>query len=317
MLAPTLRLSWLVLGLIAAFAFHHPATAQDTLRIVALVNDEAITAIDVAKRTQILVASSGMENTPEAYQRLRPQVLRALIDERLRQQAADREGITVSQDRIDDRMSQLARANNLSLEQFRAALTSNRIDPAWLEEQIRAEIAWAMLVNAKFRSTIVISDEDIENARRRAQESGGTTQYQVAEIFLSVDDPKDSDAVQDSANRLIEQLKKGGDFSAVARQFSQSSSASNGGLIGWVGPSDLAPEIAEAVVKLDPGTIAGPIQSDGGYHILRVLDRRELRQNPNETREEIYDRLMLERLDVLARGYLRDIRRTAYVDIRQ
>jgi peptidyl-prolyl cis-trans isomerase SurA len=313
---PRFRLSCLAFVLLTAFALR-PAAAQDTLRIVALVNDEAITAIDLAKRTQILLASSGMENTPESYQRLRPQVLRTLIDERLRQQAADQQGIDVSQGRIDDRMTQLAQTNNLSLDEFRAALAKNRIDPAWLEEQIRTEIAWAMLVNQRFRSTVIITDEDIDNARRRAQETQGTTQYRVAEIFLSVDDPKDADSVQDSAQRLIEQLKKGGDFGAVARQFSQAATAGNGGLIGWVGPGELAPEIAEAVEKLDPGTIAGPIRSDGGFHILRVLDRREVREDGNETRQQIGDRIMRDRLDVLARGYLRDLRRTAYIDVRQ
>ena len=112
-------------------------------------------------------------------------------------------------------------------------------------------------------------------------------------------------------------LRAGGDFGAVARQFSQAATASNGGLIGWVGPGELAPEIAEAVEKLDPGTIAGPIRSDGGFHILRVLDRREVRPDDNQTREQIVDRIVRDRLDVLARGYLRDLRRTAYVDIRQ
>src|SRR5262245_41358958 len=185
------RLSCLALVILTAFAAR-PAAAQDTLRIVALVNDEAITAIDVAKRTQILIASSGRESTPESFLRLQPQVLRALIDERIRQQAADQQGITVSQDRIDARMAQLAESNNMTLDQFRTVLARNRIDPAWLEEQIRTEIAWALLVNAKFRSTIVVTDEDVENARRQARERQGTTQYRVAEIFLSVDDPKES-----------------------------------------------------------------------------------------------------------------------------
>jgi peptidyl-prolyl cis-trans isomerase SurA len=312
----TSRLLCLALAVLAAFAVRS-VPAQETLRIVALVNDEAITQIDVAKRTRIVVASSGLENTPEAHRRLQPQVLRSLIDERLRQQAADREGIVVSQDRIDARMAQLAESNNMSTDDFRRALGQNRIDPAWLEEQIRTEIAWALLVNQKFRPTIVITDEDIDNVRRQAQESQGTTEYRVAEIFLSVDDPRDTDAVQESAQRLIEQLKKGVDFSAVARQFSQSASASNGGVIGWVAPAELAPEIARAVATLDPGAVAGPIKSDGGFHILRVLDRREIRNEGNETREQISERLVRDRLDVLARGYLRDIRRSAYIDIRQ
>lgn len=304
-------------AVVLAATFAQAAAAQDTLRIVALVNDEAITAIDLAARTRLLVASSRQQNTPEVQERLRPQVLRALIDERLRQQAADQEGIVVSQDRIDERMAQLAQNNNMTLGDFRAALAQSNIDPAWLEQQMRTEIAWAMLVNRKFRPTIVVTDEDIDNAQRRMRESQGTTQYRVAEIFLSIDDPNDSDAVQDSAHRLIEQLKRGVDFAAVARQFSQAASADKGGLIGWVRPGDLAPEIVSVVEAMAPGSIAGPIRSDGGVHILHLLNRRDAEEDDDLTPEQISERLVRDRLDVLARGYLRDLRRTAWVDIRQ
>ena len=309
------RFSWLVLVALTALAAG-PVAAQDTLRIVALVNDEAITAIDLGARTQMLIASGQMQNTPEVQQRLRPQVLRALIDERLRQQAADREGIVVSQDRIDERMAQLAQSNNLSLENFRTALAQNGIDPAWIEQQIRTELAWTMLVSRKFRPGIIVTDEDIDNAQRQMRESQGTTQYRVAEIFLSIDDPNDTPAVQEAAQRLLEQLKRGANFGAVARQFSQAASAGNGGLLGWVGPSDLAPELAAAVETMAPGTVTGPIRSDGGLHIVALVDRRAA-QADALTREQISERLVRDRLDLMARGYLRDLRRSAYVDIRQ
>jgi peptidyl-prolyl cis-trans isomerase SurA len=294
-----------------------PAAAQDTLRIVALVNDDVITAFDLGVRTDLIIASSGVSDTPESRQRLRPQVLRALIDDRLRQQAADKEGVSVPQDRIDERMSQLAQKNNMSLDQFREALKLNNIEPAWLEGQIRTEIAWGLLVNRKFRSGIIITDEDIDAAERRLREDAGKTEYRLAEIFLSVDDPNDTDTVRESAGRLIEQLKKGVDFGEIARQFSQSATASKGGLLGWVAPGDLPPEIASAVQTLQPDTIAGPIRSEGGFHILKLLDQRQVAENGGQTRDDIANRIMGDRLDNMARGYLRELRRSAYVDIRQ
>jgi peptidyl-prolyl cis-trans isomerase SurA len=300
---------------LAALALR-PATAQDTLRIVALVNDDVITAIDLAIRTEMVIAQSRVQGTPETRERLRPQVLRALIDDRLRQQAADNEGISVPQDSIDNRMNQLAQNNNLSLDEFREALRQNNLDPNWLEEQIRTEIAWGMLVNRKFRPNVVITDADIDAAERRLREDAGKTEYRLAEIFLSVDDPNDTETVRESADRLMEQLKKGVDFAEIARQFSQAATAGNGGLLGWVAPGDLAPEIATAVQSLQPETIAGPIRSEGGFHILKLLDQRQLAES-GQTRDEISDRIMRDRLDNLARGYLRELRRSAYVDIRQ
>jgi len=294
-----------------------PAAAQDTLRIVALVNDDVITAIDLGVRTEMIIASSGVPNTPEARQRLRPQVLRALIDDRLRQQAADKEGVSVPQDRIDERMGELAKNNGMSLDQFRDALKRDRIEPGWLEDQIRTEIAWGILVNRKFRASIIITDADIDAAERRLQEDAGKTEYRLAEIFLSVDDPNDTETVRESADRLIEQLKKGSDFAEMARQFSQSATASSGGALGWVSPGDLPSEIATAVQTLQPDTIAGPIRSEGGFHILKLLDQRQVAQNGEETRDQVSNRIMRNRLDNMARGYLRELRRAAYVDIRQ
>jgi len=313
---PIRKLLFPAVFVLAALALR-PAVAQDTLRIVAIVNDQVITAIDLAVRTQMIMASSGVQDTPEARQRLRPQVLRALIDDRLRQQAADKEGVTVPQDRIDERMSQLAQNNNMDLDQFREVLKHNGIDPNWLEDQIRTEIAWGLLVNRKFRSGIVITDADIEAAQRRLREDAGKTEYRLAEIFLSVDDPNDTDTVRESADRLIEQLKKGVDFAEIARQFSQSSTASSGGLLGWVAPGDLPPEIATAVQSLQPDTIAGPIRSEGGFHILKLLDERQLGESGGQSRDDISTRIMRDRLDNMARGFLRELRRSAYVDIRQ
>jgi peptidyl-prolyl cis-trans isomerase SurA len=312
---PARKLAYLTLVLLAALAVR-PAAGQDTLRIVALVNDEAITGIDLAARTQIVVASSRLENTPEVRQRLQPQVLRTLIDERLRMQAAERQGIVVSQSRVDDQMTQMARSNNLTLEQFRAVLSQNSIDPAWLEEQIRTEIAWSMLIGQKFRPSVVITDEDIDIAERRMREGRGA-QYQLAEIFLAVDDPNETQAVREAAMRLLDQLRQGADFATMARQFSQATTAAEGGLLGWLAAADMAPEIAAAVESMRPGSITGPVLGDGGFHILLLLNRRAAQEQADMTRQQIGERLLRERLEVLARGYLRDLRRSAYVDIRQ
>ena len=313
---PILKPLFAAVLLLTAIALHR-AAAQDTLRIVALVNDDVITAIDLGVRTEMIIASSSLPDTPDARQRMRPQVLRALIDDRLRQQAADKEGISVSQDRIDERMGELAQNNNMNIDQFREALRHSNLEPSWLEDQIRTEIAWGMLINRKFRSGILITDADIDAAERRLREDAGKTEYRLAEIFLSVDNPNDTETVQESARRLIEQLKGGVEFGEIARQFSQSVAASNGGILGWVAPGDLPPEIAAALGNLQPDTIAGPIRSEGGFHILKLLDQRQVAENGGQTRDEISTRIMRDRLDNLARGYLRELHRSAYVDIRQ
>ncbi|MGH6959178.1 MAG: peptidylprolyl isomerase, partial [Dongiaceae bacterium] len=262
------------LGFACLVAAPTTAPAQDSLRIVAIVNDDVITALDLAKRTRIIITSSGLQDTPDVRQRLAPQVLRTLIDERLRAQEVARGGVTVPDARVDARLDQLAQENNMNRADFATVLARNGVQIDWLGEQIRNEIAWSQLVQRRFRASVIVTDEDIDDAQRRILENEGKTEYLVGEIFLAVDSPEETDATQQAAERLIEQLKGGGDFGAVARQFSQSASAASGGNVGWVRPGDLAPELDAAVQRLQPGQVAGPVRSEGGFFILALRDQR-------------------------------------------
>ncbi len=252
-----------------------PAPAQDTVGIVAIVNDGALTQIDLATRMRLAIVASRLQDTPEVRQRLAPQVLRALIDEQIRVQEADRQGVNIPERAVNDRVDALAQENNMSRDQFEQMLAQNGIPLQSLKSQIKSELAWSTVVRRKFQSGIIITAEDIAEARTRIIESQGEEEYLLAEIFLSADDAADSSQTEAAARRLIEELKKGAQFSAVARQFSQSATAPRGGDLGWVQRSDLSPELAGAVQQLNRGQVAGPIRSDGGFHILLLRDLRE------------------------------------------
>lgn len=252
-----------------------PVPAQDSMGIVAVVNEDPITQIDLVTRMRIAIVASRLQDTPEVRQRLAPQVLRALIDEQIRVQEADRQGVNIPERALNDRIDALAEENKMSREQFDQMLAQNGIPLESLKTQIRSELAWSTVVRRRFQSGIIITAEDIAEARARIMESQGESEYLLAEIFLSADDATDSNEAENAARRLIEELKKGAQFSAVARQFSQSATAPRGGDLGWVQAGDLSPEIAAAAQQLNPGQVAGPIRSDGGYHILLLRDLRK------------------------------------------
>jgi peptidyl-prolyl cis-trans isomerase SurA len=261
---------------VAAFVlFAPPAPAQDTLRIIAIVNEGAITQMDLATRMRIAIVASRLQDTPEVRQRLAPQVLRALIDEQIRNQEAARQGVNISERAVNDRIDSLASDNKMGREQFEQMLAQNGIPIESLKSQIKSEIAWSTVVRRKFQPGIIITAEDIAEARTRIIESQGEPEYLLAEIFLSADEATDSNDAEDAARRLLEELRRGAQFSAVARQFSQASTAPRGGDLGWVKAGDLSPELAAAVQQLEKGQVAGPIRSDGGFHILLLRDRRE------------------------------------------
>jgi len=101
-----------------------------------------------------------------------------------------------------------------------------------LVDQLTASIVWAKLVRRLVSQTNVVSDEEIDEASKRMKESANEPQSRVAEIFLAVDNPQQDDEVRRLAERLIEQMKRGARFSAVAQQFSQSATAAVGGDLG-------------------------------------------------------------------------------------
>lgn len=252
-----------------------PTPAQDSLAIAAVVNDEIISVLDLSVRTRLVIVSARLNDTPEARNRLTPQVLRSLIDERLKLQEAQNNGVTVPESAIDSRVEQLAAQNNMSRPEFEQVLLRSGILPETLRAQIRAEVAWATLVQRKFQPNVVVSDEEVDEVLAELQANAGKPEYRVAEIFLAIDAQTDEEEVRQTAQRLVDQLRQGASFETLARQFSQSATAASGGDLGWVRPGQLESELEAAVRGLQPGQVAGPLRGTGGYHVLQLLDLRQ------------------------------------------
>jgi peptidyl-prolyl cis-trans isomerase SurA len=293
-----------------------PAAAQESLRIAAVVNDDVITGLDLAVRTRMAILSSSLPDTPEMRNRVARQVLRAMIDERLMLQEAARQNVIVQQSEVDAELTKLAERNGVTLDQFGAYLAQNGVLLEPLAEQVRATIAWSKLVSRQLRPRAVITEEDVDEVLRQAEEAKNQPQRRVSEIFLAVDGPAEEEEVRRSAERLIEQIRSGVPFSAVASQFSDAATAAVGGDVGWVLPGQLAPEVEETLEKMQDGDIAGPVRAAGGYYILQLRGQRSISPDASPEREEVRRVLLNQRLELLARRYLRDLRRDAFVEIR-
>ena len=269
-----------LLCLATVAAVPRAAVAQDELKIAAVINDDVITQLDVFTRLRAAILSAQLEDTPETRQRLLPTVMRTLIDEHLKLQEAKAEGVTVGDGEVNARIANLAKRNNMSREDFETMLSGNGVLISALGDQIRSDIAWARLVQRKLRSTIRITDAEINEAEARAKLAQGQTEYHLLQIFQAVDSPKEAPAVQQSAQRLLEQLQQGADFGSLAQEFSQDTSAANGGDVGWVRPDQADPAIGAELQKLGnkpevKGTVLGPIFGTGGYFLVRVEDLRQ------------------------------------------
>jgi peptidyl-prolyl cis-trans isomerase SurA len=250
-------------------------------RIAAVVNDEVISVADLQSRLRMVMLSSNFPDSEETRQRIASQVLRTIVDEKLQMQEAKRQNVTATDDEIKKAISQIAKQNNLQPDQLDAVLKAHGIDRGSLVDQLTASIVWAKLVRRLVSQTNVVSDEEIDEASKRVKENANEPQSRVAEIFLAVDNPQQDDEMRRLAERLIEQMKHGARFSAVAQQFSQSPTAAVGGDLGWLRPEQLSPDLAKAVSQMRPGELSQPIRSGAGYYLLLVLDRRTGRSDPS------------------------------------
>lgn len=294
-----------------------PPPARSTEGIAAVVNDDIISISDLTARLQLALVSSGLPNTAETRQRLTPQVLRSLVDERLQLQEASRANVSVTEKEITDALGRVAEQNRMQRDQLEKMLSSQGVPRSTLEDQIRSTIAWGKLVQRRLRPSIEIGQDEIDQVIQRIQANAGKPEYLAAEIFLAVDAPEREDDVRRLADRLYEQIGQGASFPAVARQFSQSAGAANGGDLGWVQQGQLPEDLDAALKQLRPGQATRPIRSITGYHILMLRDERAVGgANSLPPREQIMNSLGQEKLDMLQRRLLRDLRRAAFVDLR-
>jgi peptidyl-prolyl cis-trans isomerase SurA len=259
-----------------------PDNQGSETRIAAVVNDEVISVADLRSRLRMVMLSSNFPDSPETRQRIAGQVLRTIVDEKLEMQEAKRQNVAATEDEIKKAVSQIEKQNNMQPGQLDDVLKSHGIDRSALIDQLTASIVWAKLVRRQIAQTNAVSDEEIDDAMKRLKENANEPQSRVAEIFLAVDTPQQDEEVRRLAERLIEQMKQGARFSAVAQQFSQSATAAVGGDMGWVRPEQLNPDLAKAVAQMRPGELSPPIRVAGGYYLLLLLDRRNGRSGPSE-----------------------------------
>ncbi len=260
-------------ALVVSLAAALPATASDTLRAAAIVNDEVISELDVKARVRLVSVSSGMQANAERARQLAPQILRNLINERLQLQEARRLGVEVSDKQIHKATARIAERNNMSREGFLDALERNGILPGTLTDRVRANLAWQKVLARKVRPQVSIGPDDVNDVVERRKAQAGQRLLRLREIYLPAEDGNTAE-VRRTAQRLMQELKNGAGFGSLARQFSQAATAATGGDLGWVTAASLADPLAEVVTQMDKGRIAGPVRAGNGFYILGLQDAR-------------------------------------------
>ena len=256
--------------------------AQAVQHIAAIVNDELITAYDLDSRMKLVILSTRLPNTVEVRRRIKNQVLRSLIDERLQMQEAKRRNISVGKRDLRRAKSTIEKQNKLPKDGLERMLLQNDVPLAAMEEQLRAGIAWSKLVGRRLRPRITIGEDEIDEALERIKARQGQTEYRLAEILLAVSGPEEEENVRRTAEGFRRQIQNGANFAAIARQFSQSATAAVGGDLGWIHEAELNDNLKDIVPGLKHGTISHPIKTVTGYRLLTLRGSRKIAETASK-----------------------------------
>lgn len=293
------------------------ALAAGKESIVAVVNQGVVTASDLDARLDLIAASTGLPPSKELSEKLRPQVIDMLVEEQIKMQEAKRLSIVVDEKDIDEGFKQIAAQNKIEPDVFRKALAQRGIKISTMRDQIRAQLAWTKVVQKRVRPRVDVSEADIDSELDFLKANLGKDQYKIAEIFLPTSDTAKNSDVRTLASKLSEQLKKTPEaFPKVARQFSQSAGADQGGLVGWVYGEQLSQEVDAVLPSLGNGQVSSPIDTPSGLYIILMIEKRVLSAETLPSREDITQRIGNQRLDRAQRRYLMDLFSSAFIEKR-
>ena len=248
-------------------------------RVIAVVNDEAITQYELDDARRVVVQQLKQQNVQQpAADVLDKQVLERLITERALLQHAKDSGVKVDDSQVERAIQRIAEDNKLTLDGLRQALAREGVAYVRYREDVRSEIVMQRLREREVDARITVSDAEVENylATIKAQ-SGGEAEYRLAHILVLVPEQANAEQIEAKRRRAEEALKnirEGTDFGQVAAGFSDATDALSGGNLGWRPGARLPTVFAETVRGMKAGDVSPVLRSAAGFHIVKLIERR-------------------------------------------
>lgn len=253
--------------------------ARPVDRIVAVVNDEVVTANELRTRARLAeVQLRRQKIQPPSAEVLERQVLERMIVDRAQLQLARETGVRVDDATVNATLGRIAESNGLSVQTLRQRLETDGVSFTQFRDDIRQDIILNRLREREVDSRIQISDSELENfIAAQAGVTADSEEINLAQILLRVPENSASDRIDSTrkrADELMQQIRTGADFARVAASFSNAPEALQGGELGWRNVDRLPTLFIDAIKGLKSGEVSPIIRSPNGFHILKVLGRR-------------------------------------------
>jgi peptidyl-prolyl cis-trans isomerase SurA len=248
-------------------------------RVIAIVNDEAITRTELENQKRAVAANMQRQGLQVPNNdTLERQVLERFINEKAELQFARESGIRTEDSAVDTALSQLAADNKMTDAQFREALQKDGLSVIKFREEIRNDITLKRLREREVEQRVVVTEGEID-AYLANQKSQGLDkeEYNLSHVLVLVPEQANPAQVAERegrAKQALLDLDNGRTFGQIAAIYSDSSDAATGGVIGWRNGDRLPTVFAETLKTLQPGQVSKVLKSPNGFHIVRLNDKR-------------------------------------------
>ena len=270
--------------LLAALLLSGSVTAvQDLDRIVAVINDDVIMRSELLEKIGSISTQMQEQNIPLPEQNiLEKQVLDRLIMTKLQIQMAQNTGIRVDDETLNRTISNIARENKLSLNEFREILEGDGYGYDNFRKEIRNEILISRLQQRQVDNRIIVTEREIENHLSNQEHQGETDiEFHIAHILVAIPEGASTRQVtkaRETADKVLGELQGGADFSSMAATYSDGQQALDGGDLGWRKAGQVPTLFADFIAVMEVGGLSEIIKSPSGYHIIKLLDKRSSEQ---------------------------------------
>ncbi len=294
-------------------------------RVAATVNGDVITLRELERMGGSALADASVLPPGPERDRSRAQVLRAAFDalvaEKLFQQQVKKLDLAVTDAQVDAQIESVKEQNQFDDAQLDRALAAQGLTRDVYRERIRTQLQNFAVLQYKVGGRVKVTDLELENYyRSHPQEFQGDEEIHVRHIYLPLPEnapPADVRRTEEDGRRILQRLKTGENFTAVAKELSRGPSAESGGDLGWLKRGTIQKALEDSAFSLKDGQFSGLVRAGNGVHILKVDERRKAKGSTfAEVKETIRDRLVSEQAEEYRSQYVAELRRDAHIETR-
>lgn len=306
-----LKIFFLFLGLVLLYS---PASSQALdYKIIAVVDGESISNVQLKDRVDIIINSSGMRNTTANRKKVAIEALDILINEVLQSQEAKEKGVELSDEFLGRAIADIEGKNGIPPGSFKNFIQAKGLSYNATLDQIKAGLLWKRTVSRLFRDTVEVTDDEVNTKAKEYSRKDIRRRVSLSEIVIPVEYDKE-DQTYAMAMEVSRRANAGESFEELAKEYSAGKTAKVGGKIGWMEEYMVKPPLDEEVERLKDGQVGEPIRVYEMYVILKLNDRQVI--NPAANKKALREKVLMEKLENRAKKYVKELRQKAYIEKR-